>query len=466
MRPSEKKKPEYRCIRQDITSNCNLRCRFCIHDWKIPHRNVNMDVPTFSKIIDLLPLVTDEGFYFSCRFEPLIHPHLLELLDIIPAPLKNKVFFTTNLSVRLSDDFFQKIANSPIHHINISIETFNPETYKSLCPGGNFEVFYQNIMRIVAVFKKSSNPPKIRFITMILKENFHELIDLAIKSHEEFFADHHEFRTPYCYSLNAIDVAWSENQLLSRTELNEFAVKLKALPFRSCWSMESDDQVLPAIRNHTGGNDNADDYDIYAVRNTPVPADELYKMSMNENLYDLRIESDGTVYFYGTGEKYSINAIPDAQDFFTKKLDQLSEIEALGYQRISDSDYADCIPHAGKIFIDNFFDRGSVLMIRGWTYLDEKDCNEFSKILRLDNGKIHLFYSMETSPRPDVAAHFKNADYLYSGFRCVIKKSDLEGNSFTMKIIFPPKSRISPVPPFYFVEFAEPLVFSPSPYQD
>jgi molybdenum cofactor biosynthesis enzyme MoaA len=146
---------EYRYVRSDISSNCNLRCKFCVHDWKKKHRNINMSPDIFSDITPLIPLVQDEGFYFSCRFEPLINPYMLDLLAILPESCKNKVFLTTNLSLPLSGEFIEKLAKAPLHHINISITTFDPEIHKNLTRGGDFDTFIDNLKKVVRCFNKN-----------------------------------------------------------------------------------------------------------------------------------------------------------------------------------------------------------------------------------------------------------------------------------------------------------------------
>jgi MoaA/NifB/PqqE/SkfB family radical SAM enzyme len=427
-----------------------------------------MDVSTFSKIASILPLVSDEGFHFSCRFEPTINPNFLELLDIIHESFKNKVFLTTNLARPLSEDFIQKLKQSNIHHINISIETFNPDTYKSLCSGGNFKIFYNNLITLVTIFKESDNSPKIRYITMILKENYDELIDIAIKCHTDFFADSHEFRTPYYYSLNVIDTIWAKNQLLSRRQLDALVSRLKELSFSTCWSMESDEQTITKIKKTQINKKGLKDQDIYAIQELPVPINKHKEMSVNEDYYDLRIESNGTVYFYGTREKYAINEINNPSDFFKNKLNYLFNIEASRFECENYPKYNCKKSLDSKIHIDTFYDAGDFLIITGWAFIENKDGNYLPRGLMIydnnNNNKKNLFYTIDTISRPDVMEFFNNPSYICSGFKCIIKKIDVEGPSFKLRIIFTPKSFLTLFKPAYFTEYSEELAFDPKSY--
>lgn len=105
---------QYSFISADITSNCNLRCPYCVNDWGSIKGNTFMTKETFEKAIALLPLIKDDGcFRFSCIFEPTIHPEFTELLRMIPEKDRKKVFFTTNLAKRLSDDVFRELRICP-----------------------------------------------------------------------------------------------------------------------------------------------------------------------------------------------------------------------------------------------------------------------------------------------------------------------------------------------------------------
>ena len=101
---------------------------------------------------------------------------------------------------------------------------------------------------------------------MILKENYDELIDIAIKCHTEFFADNHEFRTPYYYSMNVINPIWAKNQMLPRKQLDNLVSRLKELSFCTCWSMESDELALTEIKKTAVNRNDLKDHDIYAIQ--------------------------------------------------------------------------------------------------------------------------------------------------------------------------------------------------------
>lgn len=120
----EKQSMHYDAVNMDINNTCNQRCRFCFSYFD--KNKVYMDVETFEKIIQILPLVRDYqgggyGLYISCVFEPTVNPQFIEVLSKIPKEGKNKCFFTTNLARAMDEEYIKAIINSNIALLNISI---------------------------------------------------------------------------------------------------------------------------------------------------------------------------------------------------------------------------------------------------------------------------------------------------------------------------------------------------------
>ena len=69
---------KFNMIFNDITSNCNLRCVFCVNDFSNIKGNILMTEKVFDKVMALLPLVPDGSFFLSCLFEPTMHPDFID----------------------------------------------------------------------------------------------------------------------------------------------------------------------------------------------------------------------------------------------------------------------------------------------------------------------------------------------------------------------------------------------------
>lgn len=284
-------KDTFGCVMMDINSNCNLRCKFCINDWKKIRGNINMTEKTFDKILQIIPLSMDEGFFFSCVYEPTIHPNFTSLLKKIPYFLKKKVFFTTNLAKKLSVDQMYDLSTVNINHINISLESLDPKIYEKMRVGAKFDIFFKNLNNLVSIFKKNINSPKIRFITMVFKDNYNEIIELIKVCRSLYLSDSHEIRVPFPYLDDHIDKDFAKNNFITDEEFISLSKYICKLQSRT------------------------------KLVNPGLTLDDTEGKSENINL-DIRIDSDGTVKF-PDNTIYNINDLENPYKFFKNKLYQM-----------------------------------------------------------------------------------------------------------------------------------------------
>jgi MoaA/NifB/PqqE/SkfB family radical SAM enzyme len=242
---------KYDFISSDITSNCNLRCPFCFNDYTGIKGNTFMSRETFKKVLSLLPLLKEGGyFYFSCLFEPTLHPNFIELLSMIPAEERKKVFFTTNLAKKLSDESLHKLSMINISHINISLDSLIPEKFELLRKNAKFKVFMDNLNRLVKIFSQSSQAPKLRYITILVKTNFEEVSSLIAETTEKYLSTEHEFR---CFlPTESQDQTWKNNNAISLNDWDKVRDELCLLPYKYVLGpfSQGQDIVTPPQNNY------------------------------------------------------------------------------------------------------------------------------------------------------------------------------------------------------------------------
>ncbi len=120
----------------EITNVCNLRCSFCSKGKKV---NRVMSVSEFEEVIFKIKDYTD-NVYLHVKGEPLIHPHLEEILDIC-FRYNLCVNITTNgTSVKDKSKLFNKFPN--IKKINFSLHSEN-----------NSSTYLEDIFRFVRALK-------------------------------------------------------------------------------------------------------------------------------------------------------------------------------------------------------------------------------------------------------------------------------------------------------------------------
>ncbi len=184
-------------VAMDIVDNCNLRCPFCLYDYSGTHATNLMDDATLAAALRFLPYTWDGEFWFSCLHEPTLHPKLMSFIDQVPREFRRKIFFTSNLAKRMPQRYFEWLATSGIHHINISIESRDPAIYERMRKGARHRIFQANLETLLGARPQGAGSPFLRYIVMAYKSNLHELPELVHHLFEERQARQVEIRYTY-----------------------------------------------------------------------------------------------------------------------------------------------------------------------------------------------------------------------------------------------------------------------------
>jgi len=238
----------------DITSNCNLRCPFCTNNWSKVRGNRNMTERTFGNVLMLAesPAVGDDGLFISCAFEPLIHPAFGTLLEMIPGQLKTKAFFSTNLAAPLSDSLIDSIVRANIDHVNVSFESFRPETYEFFRRGADYRVFIDNLKRLSDRIRATESAPQLYFITMLFQQNLDEIEDMVALCFGQYGAGSYEVRTPFRWSVSQINPAFLVDSYLEPEEASRLKEKLS--DDRIAWRIDQEEaDYYPNMRITSDG---------------------------------------------------------------------------------------------------------------------------------------------------------------------------------------------------------------------
>jgi hypothetical protein len=216
-------------VAADITSNCNLRCPFCLVDYSGVTKTEVMSESTFGKLMQLVGTVPDGEFYISCLHEPTLHPRLNTLLELIPEHGRKKIFFTTNLARPLKTADFEAWARSGLHHINVSLDTLDAGRFAVLRKFGRLDVFTANLDRLAETFARTPGAPPLRFITMAFKSNLDEIIDLVRISRERWGGAGNDIR--YTFNVAHITDEFRRREYLDRSDWDGLTARLNACAY-------------------------------------------------------------------------------------------------------------------------------------------------------------------------------------------------------------------------------------------
>ncbi len=356
----EKVQP-YNAVAMDITSYCNLKCPFCLSNHSVPKKR--MDRETLRKAISLLPLVEGANFLFSCLYEPTIHPQFSDFLQEIPIEFRQKVFFSTNLSYKLTDETLDTLARSSIHHINISVDSLEVDTYESFRQGAKFPVFLDNLQRIVQNFSHYEDSPDLHFISMVNRINYHEIPKLIQTCSEKYRATFHEIREYWLLSHQG-DLEWCKKNRLLAEDYADLEQSLQGLKYNYSFSGVGLDLGICHPDNPHKGFDVIDE----SFRRA-----NLYHLSSNGK--GLRIHADGIVEVLGRNIRFDMSNIADPCSFFTELAEyiDLDHEKTKELQRVSGklihswAEVRIALPSI-QYSIDEIKYTPNMLTLRGWCF--------------------------------------------------------------------------------------------------
>lgn len=370
----------FETVRHDITNACNIRCKFCFNTWS--EKAHFMSRETYERMIHALPAFSH--FMFSCRYEPSIHPRFIEMVNMIPAEHRRKVQITTNLAKRYTDDTIKVLLSSGIGVFNLSVETFDRETYINLCGADRLQKVLANLKNISGSMRYCNNGTALRYTTMALRSNLGELPAIARLCSHSFGASFHQFRTPYLNQYIFDHGEWFERELLTKAELEAVMKKCMAqsdkLLFDFSLTLE---QYREAKKRYSEAKSEA----------IPESLDD-----MDSRRYGvLQIESSGLISVFGSNDIIDINPLSNPGDYLlVKRGELLLEEFGGGYWEIHSDELAGCTRSDKQFVIESVcIDNAIALHIVGWVRHLEKDMQRNKCGVILHNGGRSYVYDIK-----------------------------------------------------------------------
>ena len=426
----EKQVMMFDAVNLDTNNTCNQRCRFCFTDFS--NTKTNMDVETFKSVLKVLPYVRDYagggyGFYFSCIYEPTINPNFLKCLSLLPPIGKNKCFITTNLARPMTKEYITEMIPSNVHLINISIESLNEYKFEYITQNKKFDVYKNNLKLLEEAINENKNHnPKFRFITILLKENKDEIVDLIKYTYTHFPLESHEVRTPYINQYQ--NMGWNKKQFMAKNETEEIINQIQSLDYHVDMIIESVEDLECLYETKQLQSDDDEDNDMYSQASKKLKEVEDY-----EYLF-LRITPYGTCIDKMTNEPEDI-PLNNAEDYFKQKLFDLYENKAnVAYcQKFDDENV---INSSAFIMVDELIENDAILAINGWCCPDRK-VNINKLIIRFTgmNGDIHYCHT-STKLRPDADSFKQKEEGWCGGYSTYIAKSKLKSKNYILDFLY------------------------------
>jgi len=154
-------------LRVSITNLCNYNCIFCHREGVFNEDEYELNRSDWRFLFETAVELGIRSFKITGG-EPFLRKDIVDIIrDIVE--LGGLVSIVTNGS--LLDNYVDKLVDIGIDHINISLHSLNPKTYRELT-GGDLDKILLNIDRLI------ENNIRVKINYVVLKQNIEEYMDL------------------------------------------------------------------------------------------------------------------------------------------------------------------------------------------------------------------------------------------------------------------------------------------------
>jgi GTP 3',8-cyclase len=124
-------------LRISITQRCNNRCAYCHREGEVQRANASAELMTVQEIVRIARIAVSLGIVRVklTGGEPLMRQDLPEIVAGISAVPELKDLSLTTNGLLLGGGMAQKLRNSGLKRVNISLPSLNPDTYRKLTGG-------------------------------------------------------------------------------------------------------------------------------------------------------------------------------------------------------------------------------------------------------------------------------------------------------------------------------------------
>ena len=158
----------------DIEAKCNLKCTMCPrNDPRFQESEMPYDL--FARIIDQLPFL--KGAQLAGLGEPMLHKDLFRMIRHLK-DRKMSALITTNGTL-LNKANIGKIFESGLDVVHVSIDSGNPETYRSIRVGAELEDVKARAKNLVDQRNKMQSKLRVNINSILMRRNYREIEDMV-----------------------------------------------------------------------------------------------------------------------------------------------------------------------------------------------------------------------------------------------------------------------------------------------
>ena len=156
-----------------IEARCNLKCTMC------PRNDPNfkegeMSYEMFTKIMDQLPFLRE--VQLAGLGEPFLHKDLFAMIEYSRRRKIRSVVVTNG--TLLNQQNIEKIFRSGLDALHVSIDSADPEVYKSIRVGARLENVTENLKNLVERRDSEKSKLQINVNSILMRRNYHQVEEM------------------------------------------------------------------------------------------------------------------------------------------------------------------------------------------------------------------------------------------------------------------------------------------------
>jgi MoaA/NifB/PqqE/SkfB family radical SAM enzyme len=223
-------------IEIEMTNRCNLACIQCLRSLGLkPYQLGDQDFENYKKILAQFPYVMNlslNGFGEPMMYKPFF--------DIVEYTRKERPWCKIGIysnGMLINEERAQRLMQSGLTELNISIDAARPETFRKVRRGGKLETVHNNIRTLMRVKQETGTKyPMVGINFVMLNENEGELVEF-VEQTADFGVDFINCITYAGYDWGFVNKRTPESY---QTELDAAAKRMEELGVR-CKTFPSDD---------------------------------------------------------------------------------------------------------------------------------------------------------------------------------------------------------------------------------
>lgn len=182
--------PMPKALRLQLTSYCNMACTMCPCSRNKEYSVISKVI--LSKIVEVCsPHIRTIGM--SYLGEPTLHPHFWEVVNFLSENGRWEIGLQTN-GTTLTEEFCERLIDSPIESMSVSLDTLDPSHSARYRPGSNHVGIRDGVLRLLSL--KEQRRPTFKVILRVFSD------EIKKQDSTQFFRDVLFWKEKGCYAIS------------------------------------------------------------------------------------------------------------------------------------------------------------------------------------------------------------------------------------------------------------------------